>query len=120
MSHEGGDRAGSSLAVYVLVSSAFLKMPATQSYKVIMKEMEDYLVRLEDEWARVQHKRMKHKHECCRKEFKRRMDLILKVNCKFKTCKQSLQAIHMVHGNSLERQRMKEEMEKRLTDVDKL
>ena len=95
-------------------------MPATQSYETIVKEMEDYVVRLEDEWARVQTKRMKHKQECCRKEFKRRMDLILKVNRKLQTCKQSLEALHMVHGNSLERQRMKEGMESRLRDVDKL
>ena len=95
-------------------------MPATRSYEVITKEMEDDLVKFEDEWARIQHKRMKHKQECCRKEFKRRMDLILKVNLKLQKCKQSLQAIHMVHGNSLERQRMKEEIEARLMDVDKL
>ena len=95
-------------------------MPATRSYEVIMKEVEDNLVKLEDEWARVQQQRMKHKHKCCRKEFKRRMDLILKVNLKLQNCKQTLQAIHMVHSNSLERQRTKEEMETQLTDVDKL
>ena len=95
-------------------------MPVTRSYETIVKEMEDYLVRLEDEWARVQTKRMKHKKEKVRKQMKERMDLILKVNLKLQTCKQSLEAIHMVHGNSDERQRMKEEMEKRLTDMDKL
>ena len=95
-------------------------MPATRSYEVIMKDMEKYLERLEDEWARVQYKRMKHKKECVRKKMKERMDLILKVNLKLQTCKQSLEAIHMVHGNSVERQRMKEEMESRMLDLDKL
>ena len=77
-------------------------------------------MRLEDEWARVQHKRMKHKKQKVRKKMKERMDLILKVNLKLQTCKQSLEAIHLVHSNSVERQRMKEEMEVRLLDIDKL
>ena len=85
-----------------------------------MKDMDKYLERLEDEWARVQHKRKKHKKEKVRKKMKERMDLILKVNLKLQTCKQSLEAIHMVHGNSNERPRMKEEMEARLLDLDKL
>ena len=75
-------------------------MLATRSYETIVKEMEDYLVKLEDEWVRVQHKRMKHKKEKVRKKMKEWMDLILKVNLKLQTCKQSLQAIHMVHGSS--------------------
>ena len=95
-------------------------MPATRSYEVIIKEIEDCLVRLEDEWARVQHKRLKHKKEKVRKKMKERMDIILKVNLKLQTCKQSLYSLHLVHGNSNERQRMKEEMELRLRDVDKL
>ena len=85
-----------------------------------MSEIEDYLVKLEDEWARVQHKRMKHKKPKVRKKMKERMDLILKVNMKLRTCKQSLYSLHLVHGNSDERQRMKEEMEARLMDIDKL
>ena len=51
---------------------------------------------------------------------KKRMDLILKVNMKLQTCKQSLYSLHLVHGNSVERQRGKEEMEKRLSHMDKL
>ena len=100
-------------------SGALLKMPATRSYETIVKEMEDYLVRLEDEWAHVQHKHMKHKKQKVRKKMKEQMDLILKVNLKLQTCKQSLEATHLVHGNSIERQRMKE-MEVRLLDIDKL
>ena len=95
-------------------------MPATRSYETIVKEIEDYLVRLEDEWVRVQHKRMKHKKQEVRKKMKERMDLILKVNLKLQTCKQSLETIHLVHGNSVERQRMKEEMKVRLPDIDRL
>ena len=85
-----------------------------------MKEIEDCLVRLEDEWAHVQHKRMKHKKEKVRKKMKERMDIILKVNLKLQTCKQGLYSLHLVHGNGNERQRMKEEMEARLRDVNKL
>ena len=95
-------------------------MPATRSYEVIMKDIENSLEKLEDEWARVQHKRMKHKKEKVRKKMKERMDIILKVNLKLQSCKQMLQSIHLVHGNSVQRQRMKEEMEARLIDVDKL
>ena len=95
-------------------------MPATRSYEVIMKDMDKYLERLEDEWARVQHKRMKHKKEKVRKKMKERMDIILKVNLKLQSCKQMLYSLHLVHGNSNERQRMKEEMEARLLDLDKL
>ena len=97
-----------------------VKMPATRSYETIVKEIGVYLERLEDEWARVQHKRMKHKKEKVRKKMKERMDIILKVNLKLQTCQQMLQSIHLVHGNSNERQRMKEEMEARFIDVDKL
>ena len=95
-------------------------MPATQSYETIMQEFAVKLERLEDKWARVQHKRMNHKKQSVRKKMKERMDIILKVNLKLQTCQQSLQAIHLVHGNSVERQRMKEEMEARFIDVDKL
>ena len=95
-------------------------MPATRSYEVIMKDIENSLEKLEDEWARVQHKRMKHKKEKVRKKMKERMDIILKVNLKLQSCKQMLYSLYLVHGNSVQRQRMKEEMEARLIDVDKL
>ena len=104
----------------VVTGLSATKMPATRSYETIMQEFAVKLERLEDEWARVQHKRMKHKKESVRKKMKERMDIILKVNLKLQTCQQSLQAIHLVHGNSVERQRMKEEMEARFIDVDKL
>ena len=119
LSHKGrAERSCFLLAVVTGLSA--VKMPATRSYETIMKEFAVKLERLEDEWARVQHKRMKHKKESVRKKMKERMDIILKVNLKLQTCQQSLQAIHLVHGNSVERQRMKEEMEARFIDVDKL
>ena len=119
MSHKR--RAGCVMFLLAVVTGlSATKMPATRSYEVIMKEFAVKLERLEDEWAHVQHKRMKHKKESVRKKMKERMDIILKVNLKLQTCQQSLQAIHLVHGNSVERQRMKEEMEARFIDVDKL
>ena len=41
---------------------------------------------------------------------KERMDLLLKFNQKFQKCRQNLEALHLVHGNSVERQKDKEEM----------
>ena len=34
-------------------------MPATRSYEEILKDADEYLEKLEDEWARVQTKRLK-------------------------------------------------------------
>ena len=51
---------------------------------------------------------------------KQRMDLILKVIKKLQWCRGTLVRVNELHGNSVERQRAKEEMESRLTDLDKL
>ena len=48
------------------------------------------------------------------------MDLILKVIKKLQWCRSTLVQVHEVYGNSVERQRAKEEMESRLIDLDKL
>ena len=48
------------------------------------------------------------------------MDLILKVIQKLQWCRGTLVRVHEVYGNSVERQRAKEEMESRLIDLDKL
>ena len=48
------------------------------------------------------------------------MDLILKVIKKLQWCRGTLVRVNELHGNSVERQRPKEEMESRLTDLDKL
>ena len=92
-------------------------MPATCSYKDILKDANEYLEKLDDEWARVQTKRLNGKNEEFRKLMKERMDLILKVNLKLKKCKAILINLHQTYGNSPERQRGKEEMESRLSDV---
>ena len=51
---------------------------------------------------------------------KRRMDLILRVIRKLQSCRGVLVRIHERYGNSIERQRAKEEMESRLVDLQKL
>ena len=51
---------------------------------------------------------------------KQRMDLIFKVIKKLQWCRGTLVRVHELHGNSVERQRAKEEIESRLIDVDKL
>ena len=91
-------------------------MPATCSYKDILKDADEYLEKLDDEWARVQTKRLNGKNEEFRKLMER-MDLILKVNLKLKKCKAILINLHQTYGNSPERQRAKEAMESRLSDV---
>ena len=39
------------------------------------------------------------------------MGLLLKLNQKLQKCRQNLEALHLAHGNSVERQKGKEEME---------
>ena len=51
---------------------------------------------------------------------KRRMDLILRVIGKLQACRGTLVDVNEQHGNSVERQRAKEEMESRLKDLDRL
>ena len=51
---------------------------------------------------------------------KQRMHLILKVIKILQWCRGTLVRVHEVCGNSVERQRAKEEMESRLIDLDKL
>ena len=51
---------------------------------------------------------------------KERTDLLLKLNQKLQKCRQNLEALHLAHGNSVERQKGKEEMELLLSDIDRL
>ena len=51
---------------------------------------------------------------------KNRMDLIVKVIKKLQTCRGILARTDEQYGNSIERQRAKEEMESRLGDLDQL
>ena len=48
------------------------------------------------------------------------MDLILKVIKKLQTCRGTLLRVNEVYGNSVMRQRAKEEMESKPIDLDKL
>ena len=60
------------------------------------------------------------KREKFKKAMKERMNLILKVIKKLQTCHGTLVRVNELYGNSVTRQRAKEEMESKLMDVDKL
>ena len=60
-------------------------MPITRSYETILKEIDEKIENLSDEWQRVQSKRRMSKKELFKKTMKSRMDLILKVIQKLQT-----------------------------------
>ena len=95
-------------------------MPITRSYDTILREIDDRLETLNDQWKRVHFKKRMGKREAFKKAMKERMDLILKVIKKLQTCRGTLVRVNEVYGNSVTRQRAKEEMESKLIDVDKL
>ena len=92
-------------------------MPGTRSYGDILKDVNECLEILNDEWERVQTKRLKGKNEEFRKLMKERMDLIVRVHWKLQRGKRLLITRHQTYRNSPERQRAKEEMEDRLSDL---
>ena len=95
-------------------------MPITRGYETILREIDEKLEILSDQWERVHFKKRMSKREWFKKAMKERMDLILKVIKKLQTCRGTLVRVNEVYGNSVERQRAKEEMESRLIDLDKL
>ena len=95
-------------------------MPITRGYDTILREIDDRLETLNDQWERVHYKKRMGKRELFKKEMKKRMDLILKVIKKLQTCRGTLVRVNEVYGNSVTRQMTKDEMEKKLIDVDKL
>ena len=95
-------------------------MPITRGYDTILREIDDRLETLNDQWERVHFKKRMGKREAFKKAMKERMDLILKVIKKLQTCRGTLVRVNEVYGNSVTRQRAKEEMEKKLIDLDKL
>ena len=95
-------------------------MPITRGYNTILREIDEKLETLSDQWERVHFKKRMGKRELFKKEMKKRMDLILKVIKKLQTCRGTLVRVNEVYGNSVTRQRAKEEMEKKLIDLDKL
>ena len=54
-------------------------MPATRSYEVILRDMDENMKKLCDDWLRVQFKKRRAKKESVKKQMKSRMDLILQV-----------------------------------------
>ena len=95
-------------------------MPITRGYDTILKEIDEKLETLNDQWERVHFKKRRGKRESFKKEMKKRMDLILKVIKKLQTCRGTLVRVNEVYGNSVTRQRAKDEMESKLIDVDRL
>ena len=95
-------------------------MPITRGYDTILREIDDRLETLNDQWERVHFKKRMGKREAFKKAMKESMDLILKVIKKLQTCRGTLVRVNEVYGNSVTRQRAKDEMEKKLIDVDKL
>ena len=83
-------------------------MPITRGYETILKEIDDKLERLSDDWEQVQSKRRRGKKELFKKVMKKRVHLILKVIQKLQWCRGTLVRVHEVYGNSPERQRAKE------------
>ena len=53
-------------------------MPITRGYETILKEIDDRLETLSDQWERVHFKKRMGKRELFKKEMKKRTDLILK------------------------------------------
>ena len=101
-----------------LVLSAI--MPATRSYETILRDIDKNMQKLTDDWLRVQFKKRRAKKEDVRRHIKRRMDLIARVIGKLQSCRGTLVRINHEHGNSVQRQRAKEEKESRLVDLEQL
>ena len=95
-------------------------MPITRGYETILKEIDDRLETLNDQWERVHFKKRMGKREQFKKAMKERMDLILKVIKKLQTCRGTLVRVNEVYGNSVMRQRAKDEMESKLIQLNKL
>ena len=102
----------------VLVLS--VTMPITRGYETILRDIDKNMQKLTDDWLRVQFKKRRAKKESVKQHMKKRMDLILKVIQKLQSCRGILVRTNDQFGNSVERQRAKEEMESRLIDLEQL
>jgi len=98
----------------------YVKMPITRGYETILKDLDEYKERLSDDWQRVQFKRHRAKKESAKTFFKGRMNLIARTIVKLQNMRGILVRVHENHGNSLERQKAKEEVESRMFDLEKL
>ena len=95
-------------------------MPATRGFQTILRDIDSKIKRLSDDWLRVQFKKRRAKKPSRRANMKNRMDLIAKVIKKLQTCRGILVRTDEQYGNSVERQRAKEEMESRVEDLEAL
>jgi len=78
------------------------------------------LEQLSDEWERVQSKRRRTRSQDAQELLKRKSRLILRVILRLQKCRGELIRIDEEYGNSEERQRAKEKMEVRLSDMEQL
>ena len=95
-------------------------MPATRGYETILRDIDENMKKLSDDWLRVQTKKRRARKESVKKQMKSRMDLILKVIRKMQRCRGTMVRTNEQFGNSVERQRVKEEMESVLPDLEQL
>jgi len=95
-------------------------MTITRGFLTIVAEVDMTLEHLSDEWERVQSKRRRARTEDARELLNRKMKLILRVILRLQKCRGRLIKIDEEYGNSVERQRAKEDMEVRLAGMDKL
>ena len=78
-------------------------MPITRGYDTILKEIDEKLEILSDQWERVHFKKRMGKRELFKREMKKRMDVILRVIKKLQTCRGTLVRVNEVFGNSVTR-----------------
>ena len=95
-------------------------MPITRGYETILKDLDEYKEKFSDDWERVQFKKRRAKKESAKTLLKGRMDLIARTIVKLQNMRRILVRIHETHGNSVERQKAKEEVESRMFDLEKL
>jgi len=95
-------------------------MPIMRGHETILKDLDEYKERLSDDWQRVQFKRHRAKKESVKTFLKGRMNLIARMIVKLQNMRGILVQVHETHGNSVERQKAKEEVESRMFDLEKL
>lgn len=106
--------------VWSLAVFHWSRVPSCLPHAVMKRDVDENMKKLTDEWLRAQTKKQQAKKESVKKTMKSRMDLILKVIQKLQSCRGTLVRTNEQLGNSVERQRAKEEMESRLPDLEEL
>ena len=95
-------------------------MPITRSYDTILKEADEYLEKLNDEWERVQFKKRRATKEEVKELMKKRMDFIVRVMKKVQSSRGQLVRLDEAYGNSVERQWGKGQMDRMFSQMDSL